>query len=104
MDFIIKPKIYQDKLSIKKFKIPKDKINLIKIDTNGSEIDIIDSLMPVLKRDKPVLIIENNNINKIFNKLKFLNYQKFIVEKNTLKKHTTQKNINIIFKYKKFSY
>ena len=98
LDFLIKPKIYQDKITIKKFKIPKDKIDLIKIDTNGSEIDIISSIMPVLKRDKPVLIIENNNINKIYNKVKFLKYKKFCVENNSLKKHKSQKNVNIIFK------
>ena len=98
LDFLIKPKIYQDKITIKKFKIPKDKIDLIKIDTNGSEIDIVSSIMPVLKRDKPVLIIENNNINKIYNKVKFLKYKKFCVENNNLKKHNSQKNVNIIFK------
>ena len=54
--------------------------------------------MPVLKRDKPVLIIENNNINKVYNKVKFLKYKKFCVEKNSLKKHKSQKNVNIIFK------
>ena len=94
LDFLIKPKIYQDKITIKKFKTPKDKIDLIKIDTNGSEIDIISSIMPVLKRDKPVLIIENNNINKV----KFLKFNKFCVENNILKNHNFQKNVNIIFK------
>ena len=54
--------------------------------------------MPVLKRDKPVLIIENNNINKVYNKVKFLKYKKFCVENNILKKHNDQKNVNIIFK------
>ena len=98
LDFLIKPKIYQDKITIKKFKVPKNKIDLIKIDTNGSEIDIISSIMPVLKRDKPVLIIENNNINKINNKIKFLKYNKFCVENNSLRKHTSQKNVNVIFK------
>ena len=98
LDFFINLKIYKDKIKIKKFKIPKDKIDLIKIDTNGSEIDIISSIMPVLKRDKPVLIIENNNINKVYNKVKFLKYKKFCVENNSLKKHNSQKNVNIIFK------
>ena len=98
LDFIIKPKMYQDKIVIKKFKIPKEKINLVKMDTNGSEIDIITSIMPLLKRDKPVLIIENNNISKIYNKVKFLKYKKYCVENNTLIKHNHQKNVNIIFK------
>ena len=98
LDFIIKPKMYQDKIVIKKFKIPKEKINLVKMDTNGSEIDIVTSIMPLLKRDKPVLIIENNNISKIYNKVKFLKYKKYCVENNTLIKHNHQKNVNIIFK------
>ena len=98
LDFLIKPKIYQDKITIKKFKIPKDKINLIKIDTNGSELEVITSIMRLLKRDKPVLIIENNNINKIYKKVKFLKYKKFYVDNNTLKKHKSQNNVNIIFK------
>ncbi len=98
MDFLIKPKIYSENIKIKKFVLPKDKIHLIKIDTNGSEFNIINSILPVLKRDKPVLIIENNNIDKIFKKLKFLKYKKYCVTNNNLKKHTNQKNVNIIFK------
>ena len=98
MDFLIKPKIYSEKIKIKKFKIPKDKIGLIKIDTNGSEFNIINSILPVIKRDKPVLIIENNNIEKIYNKLRFLKYKKFCVENKKLVKHYDQKNVNIIFK------
>jgi len=44
------------------------------------------------------LIIENNNINKIYKKVKFLKYKKFYVHNNTLKKHKSQNNVNIIFK------
>ena len=50
LDFLIKPQIYQDKITIKKFKIPKDKIILIKIDTNGSELEVITSIMRFKKR------------------------------------------------------
>jgi len=98
MDFLIKPNIYREKIKVKKFIIPKDEINLIKIDTNGSEFNIINSILPILKRDKPVLIIENNNINKIDKKLKPLKYQKFCVENKRLVKHKNQENVNIIFK------
>jgi len=36
--------------------------------------------MPVLKRDKPVLIIENNNINKVYNIIILI---KFIIKLNS---------------------
>ena len=98
LDFILKPKIMHEKLNIKKFKVPKNKIHLIKIDTNGSEFQIINSILPLIKRDKPILIIENNNIKKIHDKIKFLKYERYCVEKNSLVRHTNQKNINIIFK------
>tara|TARA_B100000902_G_C27268103_1_gene894765 strand:+ start:553 stop:1296 length:744 start_codon:yes stop_codon:yes gene_type:complete len=98
LDFLLKPHIYKDKIKIKKLIMPKNKIHLIKIDTNGSEFNIINSIMPVLKRDKPVLIIENNNINKIYKKIKFLKYKKYTVKNNNLEIHTNQKNINVIFK------
>jgi len=98
LDFIIRPKIFKEKIIIKKFKLPNKKIHLVKIDTNGSEFNIIGSIMPILKRDKPVLIIENNNINKIYKKIKFLNYKKFCVNDKKLVKHVNQKNVNIIFK------
>lgn len=97
-DFIIKPRILSERLKIKKFKVPKDKIHLIKIDTNGSEFHIIKSILPLLKRDKPVLIIENNNIKKIYNIIKFLKYKKFCLENKILVPHKNQRNINIIFK------
>ena len=54
--------------------------------------------MPLLKRDKPILIIENKNIKRIYKKIKFLKYNKFYVNNNTLKKHKSQNNVNIIFK------
>ena len=98
LDFIIKPKILKTKIKIKKFKIPKEKIHLIKIDTNGSELDIVNSIIKLIKRDKPVLIIENNNINKIYKILKKFSYNKYFVKNNNLKKHSNQNNANIIFK------
>ena len=97
-DFLIKPKVLQQKIRIKKFIMPKEKIHLVKIDTNGSEFNIISSILPLLKRDKPVLIIENNHINKIYDKIKFLKYNKFCVQNKKLVKHLSQKNVNIIFK------
>ena len=97
-DFIFKPKIEKSFIKIKKFSAPKSKIDLIKIDTNGSEIKIIKSIIKLIKRDKPVLIIENNNIDKIYGILKKIKYKKYIVKNNKLSTHIDQNNANIIFK------
>ena len=78
----------------------KDKIQLIKIDTNGSERDIINSLNSLIKRDRPVLIIENNDIKNIHKILKKYNYQKYFVNKNRLLIHSNQNSGNVIFKQK----
>jgi|TARA_B110000967_G_C18824299_1_gene530460 FkbM family methyltransferase len=98
LDFFIKPGIQKSKILVKKYKIQNDKIDLIKIDTNGSEYEIVETLFRLIKRDKPVLIIENNNISKIFKNLKKLGYKKYYVINDTLKKHTNQNSANIIFK------
>jgi FkbM family methyltransferase len=97
-DFLIKPGIASRTLKIKKFTMPKEKISLVKIDTNGSEYAIILALKQLIVRDKPVFIIENNNIERIYSFLKKFNYKKFISDENCLKVHTTQNNLNIIFK------
>ena len=76
----------------------EDKIDLIKIDTNGSEYQIVDTLLNLIKRDKPVLIIENNNISKIYDNLKKLGYKKYYVIDNKIKTHSNQNSANIIFK------
>ena len=98
LDFFIKPKIKTSKILVKKFKMLKDRVDLIKIDTNGSEYEIVDTLFKQIKRDKPVLIIENNNISKIYESLKKLGYQKHYVLNNKLRKHINQNSANIIFK------
>ena len=88
------------KLRLKKFEILRDRIQLIKIDTNGSEKDIIDSLIRLIKRDKPVLIIENNDVKNIYKILKKYNYQKYFVNNNKLLIHSNQNSGNVIFKQK----
>jgi FkbM family methyltransferase len=98
LDFFIKPNIKKTSIIVKKFKMIKRKIHLIKIDTNGSEVEIIETLLPIIKRDKPVLIIENNNIKKIYKHLIKLNYKKYCVLGQKLVIHTKQTNANIIFK------
>jgi len=97
-DFFIKPLIEQSKIKVKKYKLSKDKIDLIKIDTNGSEIGVVKTLLPIVKRDKPVFIIENNNIGEIHKILKKYKYKKYYVENGFLKIHYKQNNANIIFK------
>ena len=98
LDFLIKPRIEKSQIKVKRFKLVKSKIDLIKIDTNGSEVGIVKTLLPVIKRDKPVLIIENNNISIIFKILKKLKYKKYYLKNNILKAHNNQNNANIIFK------
>tara|TARA_B100000965_G_scaffold386527_1_gene388863 strand:- start:1328 stop:2074 length:747 start_codon:yes stop_codon:yes gene_type:complete len=98
LDFLIKPRIEKSQIKVKRFKLVKSKIDLIKIDTNGSEVGIVKTLLPVIKRDKPVLIIENNNISIIFKILKKLKYKKYYLKNNVLKAHNNQNNANIIFK------
>ena len=100
LDFLIPPKIEKIDIRISKFNIPKFKIDLIKIDTNGSELDVIFSLNKIIKRDKPVLIIENNDIKNIYKHLKKFKYVKYYVLNENLKKHTNQNSGNVIFKKK----
>ena len=97
-DFLIKPNIEKTSIIVEKFKMIKKKIDLIKIDTNGSEAEIVGTLISIIKRDRPVLIIENNNIAKIYKKLQKQNYKKYCVVGNNIVEHTKQKNANIIFK------
>ena len=98
LDFIIKPNVEKTSIKVKKFKLIKDKIDLIKIDTNGSEVAIVETLLPIIKRDKPILIIENNNIETIYKYLLKYNYKKYCVTNNKLIIHRNQNNPNIIFK------
>ena len=97
LDFLIKPNIQKSEIIIKKYKKINNQINLIKIDTNGSEVEIVETLLPLIKRDKPVLIIENNNIKKINNKLKKYKYKKYCIVNKKFMIHKDQNNANIIF-------
>ena len=98
LDFLIPPKTRKIKIKLKKFKPTKDKIDLIKIDTNGSEYDVIISLIQLIKKCKPVLIIENNDTKNIYKILKKINYKKYFVYKNELKFHNKQNSGSIIYK------
>ena len=85
-------------IRLKKFEILRNRIQLIKIDTNGSEKDVINSLIRLINRDKPVLIIENNDIKNIYKILKKYNYEKYFVNNNKLLIHSNQNSGNVIFK------
>ena len=98
LDFFVKPSIQKSTIIVKKFTMTKDKIDLIKIDTNGSEVQIVKNLKTLINRDKPVLIIENNNINKIYRILKKYKYKKYCIVNKKFTIHKNQNNANIIFK------
>jgi FkbM family methyltransferase len=100
LDFLIYPKITKIKIKLKKTSKINVDIDLIKIDTNGSELDVIISLMDIIKKNYPILIIENNDIRNIYKLLKKYDYDKFYVLNGSLKKHTNQRSGNVIFKKK----
>ncbi len=91
--------IAEKTISIKKINKFNFKIDLIKIDTNGFELSVIKGLYKVIKKDRPVLIIEINNDENIIAKLlKKLGYKGlyFSLKK---KKFTPLKENNSTNKY-----
>ena len=58
--------IIQTSINLKKIKNVKYKISLVKIDVNGHEYSVVKGLENIIKKDKPVLIIETDkNIKKL---------------------------------------
>jgi hypothetical protein len=97
LDFKKKLKIKSSFIYLKKFELIKNKIDFIKIDTNGYEFEIIKSILPQIKKDKPILVVENNkNQNKIYNILK-KNYKKYYYINKNLRIHKKEKCINIFY-------
>lgn len=92
-------KIVEKKIKIKKIKKIYCKIDLIKIDTNGFELNIIKGLINIIKNSKPALIIEINKdskkISKVLNKL---NYKGFYYSVNK-KSFQYKKTFNATNKY-----
>jgi hypothetical protein len=87
--------IAKKKIFIRKIKKINKKIDLIKIDTNGYEIPIIKGLIHIIKKDRPVLIVEYNKDVKIIGKLlKKFSYQGYYYSHNKKK---------FILKEKKYS-
>ena len=84
LDFFNYKKLNIDKsiIQLKKYITINKKINLIKINVNGYESQIIKAILKQIKKDKPLLVIENNE------KLK---------EINLLLKNMIIKNITINF-------
>ena len=62
LDFFNYKKLNIDKsiIQLKKYRTINKKIDLIKIDVNGYESQIIKAILKQIKKDKPLLVIENN--------------------------------------------
>ncbi len=96
------------KFSFKKTKVKTTKIdslnlkpNIIKIDTEGSEYEILLTSKKTIKKNKPLIIVEynHNNFNKILNLMKKFGYKPYIFDKNFVlldpkKKSLLKKNTN----------
>ena len=82
---VIKYSIKLDDLKIKK------KISFIKIDCEGFELQVLKGAKSIIKKNKPVILVEFNN-NKVVSFLKFLGYKQIIQK---------QKSRNKIFAHKK---
>ena len=75
---------------------------MIKIDVNGYEFEIIQSLNKQIAKDKPLLIIENNSkLQKISKYLKKYNYKRYFNKKNNLTKHTNENVLDVFYIYQK---
>lgn len=93
-------KIVSSILKIKKIKKIKYKIDLIKIDTNGYELNVIRGLLKLIQKDKPVLIIEINKDAKLISTiLKKYNYEGFYysIKKNSFTKKKDKNSTNKYF-------
>ena len=107
LDFLFHKNInlIKDKIKINLFKSPKSKIDLIKIDVNGFELSVLESMMKCIKKDRPVILLETGSDIKIINNLlKKLSYKQYKFEINSKKFQNIKKNeypLNIFFIYKK---
>ena len=96
---IIKKKIY-----IKKIDKIKTNIDLIKIDTNGYELQVINALKDTIKNSKPVIKLETNqdilNIKKFLKKYSYNDYF-YNVDEKKLKRVKKKYPLNTYFLQKK---
>ena len=98
------------KKKIKSFQIDNLNIkpNLIKIDVEGGELEVVKSCLKLIKKCKPIIVIEynHNNFKNIFKILTKLGYKAFLlknklikINKSTLIEISKARNsTNIIFK------
>ena len=80
---------------------------MIKIDINGNELDIIRILESVIKKDRPVIYLENNyNISEIINILSNYEYTPYIYDSNnnSLKIYENEEVLNLFFINKQFKF
>tara|TARA_B100000886_G_scaffold333781_1_gene288376 strand:+ start:114 stop:986 length:873 start_codon:yes stop_codon:yes gene_type:complete len=65
----------------------KSEIKAIKIDTEGHEYEVLLGAINILKKDKPLLIIEKNeeNLIQIINLLKDIDYNCYLIDDNNQK-------------------
>lgn len=80
-------KLIKEKIKIQKLDSFNLKPDLIKIDTEGSELDVIKSSLKTIKKYKPLIIVEFNHINFLNIKkiLIKLDYKDYVYEKNNFK-------------------
>ena len=100
LDFYNYQKIIIDKaiINLKKFKKIKKKIDLIKIDVNGFELEVVKGMLSQIKKDRPLMVIENNSeLKKIDSLLKKYKYKKFYNKSSKFEKHKNQKVLDVFF-------
>ena len=84
----------------------KKKIDFIKIDVEGVELDVLIGLKKIIKKSRPLLLIEiekrhNQNYLKVFKFLKKTGYKIYYLDKNKfILKSLHYKNLNYFFKKK----
>ena len=95
LDFFNYKKLNIDKsiIQLKKYRTINKKIDLIKIDVNGYESQIIKAILKQIKKDKPLLVIVNNEKLKEINLLlKKYDYKKYYNKFLNFKIHKNEKS------------
>ena len=99
LDFFNHKKLNIDKsiIQLKKYRTINKKIDLIKIDVNGYELQIIKGILKQIKKDKPLLVIENNEKLKEINLLlKKYDYKKYYNKFSNFKIHKNEKILDMV--------